>query len=478
MMKKLPKAQSIVEYTIILALIMFGILVGGPYAKRAINAHLKGWEDGVKDSMKDPLTSASSADLANIPGPCLKDGKCHEPYEDEISCCEDCGWDGDGVCCRDEFGVFVKGDYPGSPDCEIPLCGNGICDPGEDEASCCQDCECPGPISLDNPAYKRCCEGINPGEGKQHDKRCCTDKHGKPAGCDGLVGATDCKKPGCNFDNTCDANENEITCCNDCHVCGDGVCHSCETSESCPECCERDCLGKCSTPGCVIHCPGLCPCPEDTITRANAARYLSYPDLSYVGFRGTDKKCEKNECNKWCCEGSCDEGTQPGHVRTMHWPRHMLGCYEIADDDGCGHNTPNCGFSGVDPNGWHHNWIIYKWDKIGYPVHKSKLKEILITVDTQDKTCNNREDGPGWDDDDGWDQGSDLKFPLNETPRLPGNKRWMFNYCGSATGGGGGHVEFEALFDADDILDALVVRAGDHHDSGYFDVTSIFIDCK
>lgn len=55
-MKRLsPEAQSIVEYVLLVTLVAVGIIVMGPYVIRAVNAHLKSWDDVVEDSYSDPF---------------------------------------------------------------------------------------------------------------------------------------------------------------------------------------------------------------------------------------------------------------------------------------------------------------------------------------------------------------------------------------------------------------------------------------
>ena len=53
--KMSKKAQQAIEYTVILALVAAGIIMGGPYVIRSWNAHVKGIEEGVVDSFHDPL---------------------------------------------------------------------------------------------------------------------------------------------------------------------------------------------------------------------------------------------------------------------------------------------------------------------------------------------------------------------------------------------------------------------------------------
>jgi hypothetical protein len=58
------KGQHLTEYTLMIILVIISIVIMGPYVVRSWNAHLKGWDDGVKDSMEEPLTQAP---VPNIP---------------------------------------------------------------------------------------------------------------------------------------------------------------------------------------------------------------------------------------------------------------------------------------------------------------------------------------------------------------------------------------------------------------------------
>ena len=52
------RAQSVLEFCLIITLVILNVLLMGPYFIRAVNAHLKGWEDSVADSANDPLNPA------------------------------------------------------------------------------------------------------------------------------------------------------------------------------------------------------------------------------------------------------------------------------------------------------------------------------------------------------------------------------------------------------------------------------------
>lgn len=61
------QAQHLIEYSVIIILVLAGIIISGPYVIRSWNARVKSWEDGVTESLQDPLLEAP-ADTVTIPG--------------------------------------------------------------------------------------------------------------------------------------------------------------------------------------------------------------------------------------------------------------------------------------------------------------------------------------------------------------------------------------------------------------------------
>ena len=57
------KGQSVIEYVVVFVLVGMGIAIMGPYAIRAINGHMKAWEDAVDDSITDPLPDVDTSGL-------------------------------------------------------------------------------------------------------------------------------------------------------------------------------------------------------------------------------------------------------------------------------------------------------------------------------------------------------------------------------------------------------------------------------
>ncbi len=53
-MKKIKKAQTTLEYAMIIMLVILSIVVMGPYVIRSVNAHMRSWEvstDQARDDM-------------------------------------------------------------------------------------------------------------------------------------------------------------------------------------------------------------------------------------------------------------------------------------------------------------------------------------------------------------------------------------------------------------------------------------------
>lgn len=138
--KKLDsKAQQALEFSIMVALIVAGIIIMGPYVIRSWNANMKTTEDSVTDSFRDPLKKVPPPDIdvdgcscgdwqyGNCGGGtsdcpptyrekykiCTPTG-CEEGRDIDISDCEEdqtcCTWYPIG-CCPDKVGLAqVEGD--------------------------------------------------------------------------------------------------------------------------------------------------------------------------------------------------------------------------------------------------------------------------------------------------------------------------------------------------------------------------------
>ncbi len=141
---KLPeKAQSTIEYATIATLVILGIVIMGPYVIRAINAHFRSLDDGIKDSFSEELVQAprQGFDIAtcNCPG---------------LHSTPTCG----GSLCKPNERLYTQECQP--PGCEINLKTKDMlmeeCRP---DATCCSAWAtatvCPG-----GPEGGKCC-GVN-----------------------------------------------------------------------------------------------------------------------------------------------------------------------------------------------------------------------------------------------------------------------------------------------------------------------------
>ncbi len=138
-------AQSLLDFVFVMIVVAIGIMLLGPYVIRSVNAHLKSWEDGVDDSLKDPLRDA---DPSKLPKPqcacspvlphgcgvagCLATERlwqrdcgplgCEDPQRecrDDGGCCT--AWVAAGPCRGDVFFPCPAGQMPKSR-----TCGGGV----------------------------------------------------------------------------------------------------------------------------------------------------------------------------------------------------------------------------------------------------------------------------------------------------------------------------------------------------------------
>jgi len=65
------RAQSIIEYALIAARVILGIIFMGPYVLRSIGAHFKLWDTGVQDSFHENLSQAPVNDVPDLPLNCV-----------------------------------------------------------------------------------------------------------------------------------------------------------------------------------------------------------------------------------------------------------------------------------------------------------------------------------------------------------------------------------------------------------------------
>ena len=50
------QGQSLIEYALIATIVIFGIVMMGPYVLRSIQAHFKMWDDQIQDSHNERFT--------------------------------------------------------------------------------------------------------------------------------------------------------------------------------------------------------------------------------------------------------------------------------------------------------------------------------------------------------------------------------------------------------------------------------------
>ena len=62
--------QSMIEYALIAVLVIFGIVIMGPYVLRSVGGHFKLWDEGVRDSFTENLTQAPISNMPNMPVIC------------------------------------------------------------------------------------------------------------------------------------------------------------------------------------------------------------------------------------------------------------------------------------------------------------------------------------------------------------------------------------------------------------------------
>ena len=59
-MRKEQRGQHLIEYALIATIVLFGIMIMGPYVLRSINAHFKMWDDQIQDSHNERFITPSA----------------------------------------------------------------------------------------------------------------------------------------------------------------------------------------------------------------------------------------------------------------------------------------------------------------------------------------------------------------------------------------------------------------------------------
>jgi hypothetical protein len=232
--------------------------------------------DGIcTDSLGEDINSCA-VDCAPL-GYC-GDGQCNpDTGEDEFTCAADCGYPvycGDDVC-EPDYGEDAYGCPEDCPPEE--QCGNDICEPELGERETCTR-DCPGPRP---PPVATCGDGTC--DANEDNTTCpddcptlppdtCGDGICDPAeGEDDATCPIDCSTspppdPVCG-DGTCDPGEDDTTCPDDCSsspppdpVCGDGTCDPGEDDTTCPDDCST------SPPPDPVCGDGTCDPGEDDTT--------------------------------------------------------------------------------------------------------------------------------------------------------------------------------------------------------------------
>ena len=272
-----PKAQSTIQYTIVIALVGISVLLMGPYLFRAINAHLKAQEDAIYDAATDPLKKDDFLPAMAMCG----NGVCDQAQgEDSNNCCVDCGRCGDMICCDSSQPVPGGETVTSCPE-DCGFCGDGqCCDSGATQL-CEEHDETDPNTTLSIP----CCEDC----GSCGDGICCTDAGAQPAGTGWTgnpVGSDENCLQDCPRDLGCNKN---------------GICDLLN-GENCSNCCyECPGLGSCTNNNPPGYCPGDGICCGD----AGETFEIDLGDQCNVASSELNSDCRMKLD---CCEAECTDG--------------------------------------------------------------------------------------------------------------------------------------------------------------------------
>ncbi|HOW35301.1 MAG TPA: hypothetical protein PL155_02645 [Candidatus Omnitrophota bacterium] len=299
------KAQSMIEYAVVIILVAAGIILGGPYVIRGVNAHFKLWEDAVNDSQEEAIQQADVSEL-----PQLDCGDCSRQYWIRPGCCSRCGDScNNGFCCS-ERGENI----PSSPNYCPEDCGGGCI--GITEAIC------------NNRSESTCCTGD-----------CCSncrDQADNWINCVAWRGACDVECAFCG-NGIPEAGETPINCCQDAGTCGDGICctvsapgHPAENQNNCiPDCCNSnshsDGICNCGETHCTY--PSECPCAANACNNSQTCVFIGQcgpPCCCYCGgnmgyqcLPGAGNPCAGVNCDNWDNDsGGCGNQCNPNHCCT------------------------------------------------------------------------------------------------------------------------------------------------------------------
>ncbi len=283
------KSQSLIEYTVVIILVTAAVFLMRPYVIRAINAHFRGWEDAVTDSMRENIKGTNAEGLsAPLCCSCETCTDCHCPLDrclcegcpapHPCSGCKENGYCGDGYCCDASKGGT---ETPACPDCppESPCNYNTICEPlrGEDESNC-KDCwsfnpcdgyrVCDTPEGLHNCPIKCCPIPSVGGEGVCGDGICNSLHCPEPSPeCGGDCCLDGCGDKICQSWPPCNEGSPENPCPGDCDPCAKVNCHNFGRGEECCNqsacCCWSQRHAWTNPPWCLnlSDHPDACQCP-------------------------------------------------------------------------------------------------------------------------------------------------------------------------------------------------------------------------
>ncbi len=146
------KAQSILEFSTVITLVMAGAILMGPYLIRSINALLKNYDIATEEAIKGPLKKPGSDEFIPPEYVCGDEicvGGIEDNPDSEDYCCEDCDWCGinaegeaSPTCCHE----LDEDDRTSLSWCPEDCCSSNcvidrVCDAacGEDKYTCCAD---------------------------------------------------------------------------------------------------------------------------------------------------------------------------------------------------------------------------------------------------------------------------------------------------------------------------------------------------
>lgn len=263
-MKKFFRAQSTLEFIMILILVIAGIFVMGPYVIRSVNAYMRSWEISADQAKHDPGVTIEPWEIdPNIPQPC-----------NIVSCTG-----GDALSCGDTISkkaccVYVfKFEATGGGGCQS---AGGKCMSrsvaGSIQGSSGQSCAVNYLNATGDHTFANswCCYGPDPNppatQGTTNSGASwCEDKSACPA---------PSNPPDPDYDDDC---YNDTI---------DGICQSGETY-ACPDC------GSCGDGQCLAPLETATSCPPDcaACSTATCTQQTTYSNCAAQGLDGANKAC-------------------------------------------------------------------------------------------------------------------------------------------------------------------------------------------